>query len=176
MKQVAIPRNRGCELCGLDQIPYRAKHCRDCNRCVRKFDHHCFWIGGCVGELNHRSFFGFVFLQFLVCATNIDNCLGSSSARYHDYPHDEKMRNHVNVIWIFLAFISFIFVMLTGGLAFYHGFLISTAQTTWEHSRREAITYLRPYGRSILPFYVTVRQNIYTTFFHGGRCTDWQLR
>ena len=27
--------------------------------CVRKFDHHCFWIGGCVGELNHGKFFLF---------------------------------------------------------------------------------------------------------------------
>lgn len=62
VKEVKIPRNRGCEICRLDQIPYRAKHCKECNRCVRKFDHHCFWIGGCVGELNHRSFYGFIFL------------------------------------------------------------------------------------------------------------------
>ena len=61
-KTIVIPRNRGCEFCRISVLPYRAKHCKECNRCVRKYDHHCFWIGGCVGELNHRSFYGFIFL------------------------------------------------------------------------------------------------------------------
>jgi hypothetical protein len=37
---------------------------------VRKYDHHCFWVGGCVGELNHRKFWLFLFFQtyhFLLC-------------------------------------------------------------------------------------------------------------
>ena len=61
-----IPPNRGCKECGIKSIPYRAKHCKVCNRCVRKFDHHCFWIGGCVGELNHGKFWLFTFIQALV--------------------------------------------------------------------------------------------------------------
>ena len=28
---------------------YRTKHCKLCEACIGKFDHHCFWIGGCVG-------------------------------------------------------------------------------------------------------------------------------
>lgn len=142
MREVKIPRNRGCEICRLDQIPYRAKHCRECNRCVRKFDHHCFWIGGCVGELNHRSFYGFIFLQMLTCAANIDHCVGAFFDLETDFPKDKKMQNHVQSVWLFFMFFAFIFILLTGGLTFYHSYLIVTAQTTWEHTRKDAITYL----------------------------------
>ena len=34
----------------------RMKHCYSCGKCVMKHDHHCPWIGACVGELNHFMF------------------------------------------------------------------------------------------------------------------------
>lgn len=41
--------------------PPRAHHCSICDRCIMKMDHHCPWVGGCVGFNNHK-----LFLQFLV--------------------------------------------------------------------------------------------------------------
>lgn len=42
--------------------PLRSKHCRRCSRCVAKHDHHCPWIGNCVGANNLRHF-----VLYLIC-------------------------------------------------------------------------------------------------------------
>ena len=43
--------------------PKRAKHCHTCNRCVHRLDHHCLWLGNCVGEGNHRLFIAYLIAQ-----------------------------------------------------------------------------------------------------------------
>lgn len=50
-----------CPTCKIVR-PLRAKHCRHCNVCVIRFDHHCPYLNQCVGALNHRYF-----LLFLGC-------------------------------------------------------------------------------------------------------------
>lgn len=71
-----------CEICKIEKF-LRMKHCDKCEKCVHKFDHHCFWVGGfklqlkvlfsskmlgaCVGEMNHGRFWSFLFFQTITC-------------------------------------------------------------------------------------------------------------
>ena len=53
------PNNLYCYRCKRIKPP-RAHHCRHCATCVLKMDHHCPWVGGCVGARNHKFFFHFL--------------------------------------------------------------------------------------------------------------------
>eukprot|EP00668_Euglena_longa_P022944 GGOE01028590.1.p1 GENE.GGOE01028590.1~~GGOE01028590.1.p1 ORF type:complete len:510 (-),score=79.02 GGOE01028590.1:618-2147(-) len=48
-----------CYLCRAF-VDKSSKHCRNCNKCVVGFDHHCKWLNNCIGIRNYRIFFIFM--------------------------------------------------------------------------------------------------------------------
>lgn len=137
-----IIERRYCTACKIEQ-PIRAKHCKVCKSCVALHDHHCPWIGICIGERNRRAFFWYLLAQNIeLWWTLIRVCML--------FEMKPTLINwiEVNAVRLGLAVgTSFFIVMLTCLLVF-HSYLACSNRTTCklylgEHVSWEKVSYLK---------------------------------
>lgn len=113
--------------------PPRASHCDICGVCIEKMDHHCPWLGTCIGKRNYKEFYLFLLSLFIeiiivfamsisIMSLNVTNGISNIGNTLAEYPF--------SIILAIICVPAFIFV---GIMLLFHSFLILKNITTREY-------------------------------------------
>lgn len=140
-----------CDTCYIVR-PLRSTHCGICDNCIYRFDHHCPWIGTCVGKRNYPYFFIFLILLNLFQVYTAAICIAHIVIKVLDIKNNiisdtKKKKDSILVGSVIMSLYLIIYVLLTmiftTGLLFYHIRIVKNDMTTKEELKK---FFKNPFG------------------------------
>lgn len=171
--ELTAEHRRFCHKCDAFKPP-RAHHCRQCKRCVLRMDHHCPWIGNCVGNHNQAHF------MRLLMAVSVAGgyLLAMICLRVGDWWNTDWYLAPPSNTETVLIVLTFILgtppVALTSLLMWYQWYLLAINTTTIETHEQDRVTRLIRRGQIPFfefPFDVGVWRNLTDVF--GPNVLTW---
>lgn len=121
-----------CDTCMIFRPP-RTVHCNTCDCCIRNFDHHCLWLGTCIGARNYLSFLSYITL--LNIALPIASYQAISAILELLAESEASSMAYSSVLGLYALATVFINVLVLV-LFVYHSYLLCVNQTTYESVKK----------------------------------------
>ncbi len=137
-----------CYSCSFYRPP-RTSHCSVCDNCVERFDHHCIWLGTCIGKRNYRYFYCLIASLFISGIFQI-----ICSVYYVTFESIKFRKKEDNSLLLIIglssvAFYNILFlVFFLGKLFLIHTYLVLKNITFYEHVKKKLNIYpLNPFKK-----------------------------
>jgi len=144
--------------------PYRAHHCKVCDRCVLKMDHHCVFLAQCIGHFNYKYFCLFVIYAIFSCGLYVAVSIPATSflGPVSLLPWS-NLQAILTAISVLASTVLFVMLIIFGTT---HLKLILNCQTTIEYIKAQSLDH----GESVLTKLRRVfGDQFWTWFFPIGR-------
>jgi len=148
-----------CDTCDIYR-PIRTSHCGICNNCVENFDHHCPWVGNCIGKRNYRYYLWFILAASTEClyvmSLSLSHIILNANAS-DKHSRGDRAKDGLAASYYFGLLLPIYAVCglgFVGGLCGFHCYLVSKGVSTNEFIKKSFKNRFNPFSQGPIMNYI----------------------